>query len=66
MESSVVVGVELPVESDGLRRSPEKNLLQVRMLGAMTICQDGRALALPASRKVRVLFAYLALAPRAV
>jgi DNA-binding SARP family transcriptional activator len=66
VESSVVAGVELPVESDGLRRSPEKSLLQVRMLGAMTICQDGRTLALPASRKVRALFAYLALAPRAV
>jgi DNA-binding SARP family transcriptional activator len=36
------------------------------MLGRMTITRDGVALALPASRKVRALFAYLALAPRAV
>jgi DNA-binding SARP family transcriptional activator len=36
------------------------------MLGRMTICRDGVTLALPASRKVRALFAYLALAPLAV
>ncbi len=33
------------------------------MFGPMTICRDGLTLALPASRKVRALFAYLALAP---
>ncbi len=33
------------------------------MLGPLAIRRDGRALALPASRKVRALFAYLALAP---
>ncbi len=52
----MVVGVETPVEPS----------IQVRMLGRMTISRDGVALALPASRKVRALFAYLALAPRAV
>ena len=59
-------GVEMPVESDrpaaagGARRS------QVRLLGPLTISRDGVALALPASRKVRALFAYLSLAPHAV
>jgi TolB-like protein/DNA-binding SARP family transcriptional activator/Flp pilus assembly protein TadD len=38
----------------------------VRALGALTICRDGLTLVLPASRKVRALFAYLTLAPRAV
>lgn len=33
------------------------------MLGPMTISRNGATLALPASRKVRALFAYLALAP---
>ena len=36
------------------------------MLGRMAIHRDGVALALPASRKVRALLAYLALAPLAV
>jgi DNA-binding SARP family transcriptional activator/Tfp pilus assembly protein PilF len=40
--------------------------IHVRMLGRMTISRGGVALSLPASRKVRALFAYLALAPRAV
>jgi len=33
------------------------------MLGPLTIHRDGVALSLPESRKVRALFAYLALAP---
>ena len=36
------------------------------MLGPLTISRDGVVQALPASRKVRALLAYLALAPRAV
>jgi DNA-binding SARP family transcriptional activator len=36
------------------------------MLGRMTVGRDGLTLALPASRKVRALLAYLALAPLAV
>lgn len=36
------------------------------MLGPLTIRRDGLTLALPASRKVRALVAYLALAPHAV
>ncbi|MCI0359393.1 MAG: hypothetical protein L0211_13025, partial [Planctomycetaceae bacterium] len=52
----MVAGVEMPAESS----------IHVRMLGRMTISRDGVALTLPASRKVRALFAHLALAPRAV
>ena len=40
--------------------------LHVQMLGPLTISRDGVVQALPASRKVRALLAYLALAPRAV
>jgi DNA-binding SARP family transcriptional activator/Flp pilus assembly protein TadD len=36
------------------------------MLGPLTIHRDGTVVALPASRKVRALFAYLALSPLAV
>jgi DNA-binding SARP family transcriptional activator/Flp pilus assembly protein TadD len=36
------------------------------MLGPLTLCRDDIALTLPASRKVRGLFAYLALSPQAV
>jgi tetratricopeptide (TPR) repeat protein len=39
--------------------------LQLRMLGTLSVSQDGRALELPASRKVRALLAYLALTSRA-
>ena len=38
--------------------------LQLRMLGGLSVAQHGRALELPASRKVRALLAYLALASR--
>jgi DNA-binding SARP family transcriptional activator len=56
----------MPVESDCLGRPGGEPSFHVRMLGRMTIRWDGRTLALPASRKVRALFAYLALAPLAV
>ena len=39
---------------------------EVRLLGPMTVSRSGGALTLPASRKVRALFAYLALAPHPV
>ncbi|MGQ0699170.1 MAG: transcriptional regulator [Panacagrimonas sp.] len=60
MEKNVAASVESPVESsvDGE--------LRVQMLGPFAIRRDGLAAALPASRKVRALFAYLALAPRPV
>src|SRR4249920_68508 len=54
------------VESDRSSRSGGEPALHVQMLGRMAIRRDGVALALPASRKVRALFAYLALAPLAV
>jgi DNA-binding SARP family transcriptional activator/Flp pilus assembly protein TadD len=66
VEASVVAGVEIPVESEGGHPPVGKPSIHVRMLGPVTISRDGSALALPASRKVRALFAYLALAPRAV
>lgn len=40
--------------------------LRVRLLGSLAISRDGLELRLPGSRKVRALFAYLALAERAV
>ncbi|WP_258121241.1 BTAD domain-containing putative transcriptional regulator [Mesorhizobium onobrychidis] len=40
--------------------------LSVRLLGPLTVIRDGATLQLPASRKLRALFAYLALAPHAV
>jgi DNA-binding SARP family transcriptional activator len=52
VETSVGTGVE--------------TALRIRMLGPLTIRRAGAAVPLPASRKVRGLLAYLALAPRAV
>jgi DNA-binding SARP family transcriptional activator/tetratricopeptide (TPR) repeat protein len=60
--AEVVAGVEIPVGARGAGR-PSGPSLHVRMLGPMTIARDGRALSLPASRKVRALLAYLSLAP---
>lgn len=67
----MVVGVEIPVESDrpppdDRRRPDGEPLVHVRLLGPLTISRNGLPLALPASRKVRALFAYLALATRPV
>ena len=59
----MVAGVETSVESDRSGRLGGEPSMQVRLLGPMTIYRDGATLALPASRKVRALFAYLALAP---
>lgn len=58
MESSAPSGLA--------RASGESAPLNVRLLGPVTLSRAGRTLALPASRKVRALFAYLALAPQAV
>jgi DNA-binding SARP family transcriptional activator len=57
----VVGGVEMPMES-----APGIPALEVRLLGTLRINRHEVPLALPASRKVRALFAYLALAPQAV
>jgi DNA-binding SARP family transcriptional activator/tetratricopeptide (TPR) repeat protein len=40
--------------------------LSVRLLGPLTIVRDGAVVELPASRKLRALFAYLVLAPHPV
>ena len=66
MVASVVAGVETPVESDRSRRPGGAAALHMRMLGPMTISRNGSALALPSSRKVRAMIAYLALAPHPV
>jgi TolB-like protein/DNA-binding SARP family transcriptional activator/Flp pilus assembly protein TadD len=66
VDAGVVGSVETPVEIDSPGVSGGDPSIQVGMLGPLTIRRDGRLLALPASRKVRALFAYLALAPLAV
>jgi DNA-binding SARP family transcriptional activator len=62
----VVAGVEIGVESDRPGHVSGRPALHVQMLGPLTISRDGVALPLPASRKVRALFAYLSLAPQAI
>jgi DNA-binding SARP family transcriptional activator len=58
--------VETHVESTRSRPDGDLPVLSVRLLGPLTISRDGAPVALPASRKLRALLAYLALAPRAV
>ncbi len=55
----MVAGVESAVDSAGAG-------IHVRMLGPLAISRGGAPLALPPSRKLRALIAYLALAPNAV
>ena len=62
----MVGSVETPVESDRPGRTRGAGSLELQLLGPLTIRQDGAAVALPASRKVRALFGYLAVAPQAV
>ncbi len=66
MVASVGAGVGMRVESDGLRRPAGDGRLRIRMLGPLEVWRDGAAVPLPASRKVRALLAFLALAPREV
>lgn len=54
------------MQSDPLDQSGPQQRLRVQMLGPLTIRREGVALTLTASRKVRALIAYLALAPSAV
>src|SRR5262245_14118263 len=54
----------VPLHDKGL--SPGVSSLQVHLLGPMAIRRDGAVVALPASRKVRALLGYLAVAPHAV
>lgn len=56
----------MAVESDRTSVPGASSALQVRLLGPLAIWQNGALLALPASRKVRALFGYLALAPQPV
>jgi DNA-binding SARP family transcriptional activator/TolB-like protein len=58
--------VETNVDSQAERRLDETPALEVRLLGPMTVSRRGVALTLPASRKVRALFAYLSLTPHPV
>jgi DNA-binding SARP family transcriptional activator len=58
--------VETNVDSRASRRPGEIPTLEVRLLGPMTVSRGGVVLSLPPSRKVRALFAYLALAPHPV
>jgi DNA-binding SARP family transcriptional activator len=44
------------------QQSATGNGLEIRLLGRLEVLRDGRQQALPASRKVRGLLAYLALA----
>jgi DNA-binding SARP family transcriptional activator len=57
--------VEIPVESAPLSPGNARSL-ELRLLGPVTVLRDGAACALPASRKVRGLLAYLTLAQRPV
>lgn len=63
METSVGAGVGMPVES---HRPGSDDALAVQLLGPLAIHRNGSAARLPASRKVRALIGYLALAPQAV
>ena len=67
------VGVETQVDAATSERPASEQVspgdvrgVHVQLLGPLAISRDGVPQALPASRKVRALFAYLALAPRAV
>lgn len=56
----MVAGVEVHLDTPAGAEDP----LHVRLLGPLTIRRNGVALVLPASRKVRALLGYLAIAPR--
>jgi DNA-binding SARP family transcriptional activator len=66
VDPGAVAGVETTVEIDGRDPRHGERRIEVALLGPLAIRRGGRPLALPASRKARALFAYLALAPRAV
>lgn len=61
MGAIVVGSVETSVESH-----EATGMLDIRMLGPLTVDRKGETLRFPASRKVRALFAYLALSTQAV
>jgi DNA-binding SARP family transcriptional activator len=65
MGPSVVARVETSVESNNPDRTGPASF-DVRMLGPLAASRNDQPLQFPASRKVRALFAYLALASQAV
>ncbi len=64
METSVGAGVEIAVEPDQAGLSGDG--LRLRLLGPLAVSAGGPPLVLPASRKVRALLGFLALATRPV
>src|ERR1700754_1953034 len=66
MDANVVCNVETPVESAGTGQEHAMPSIEVRMLGPLSVARHGTAVALPASRKVRGLLAYLLLSPHPV
>ena len=58
--------METHVESAPSRLEADRPILSLRLLGPLEILRDGVPVALPASRKLRALLAYLVLAPHAV
>jgi DNA-binding SARP family transcriptional activator len=66
MGVSVGGGVGKPVETHDASSADGAVGLDVRLLGPITIRREGVAQSLPSSRKVRALFAYLAMAPHPV
>jgi DNA-binding SARP family transcriptional activator len=62
----VVGGVEMAVESAGRGEAHGAPTIAVHLYGPLSISRNGIALTLPASRKVRGLFAYLLLSPHPV
>lgn len=65
MDANVVTGVEMRFGSGPGDATDGAPPIRMRLFGPIAIWRDGRELALPASRKVRALLAYLALAQRA-
>src|SRR5215212_9226525 len=63
---NVVGSVGTTVGSVGLTENRIPASMAVRMLGPFAVFRDGVPVVLPGSRKMRALFAYLALAPSAV
>jgi DNA-binding SARP family transcriptional activator len=66
VEAIVVAGVEKRVESDDTGRQGAAPILHIQLLGPMTVSRNGVEVALPSSRKLRALLAYLAVSPRPV
>src|SRR5690349_4931952 len=68
MEGLVSVGASVETHVESVRSAPigEACGLSIRLLGPLTVARGGVPVTLPASRKLRALLAYLALAPHPV